>query len=1209
MKYLFLLFAAFSVSVGAKTCATAVASGPIAERYRALGAGDGPLGCPIGNEIAAGRGGRAQTFEFGTIVTAPSLGASAILSAHQEESEITVVWGPLDGVVYEMLRVRWDLNGRAAGQQELGNPVRAGGRLSIPASSPGQYRVAVQGCFVGRPGTPIRCQGWTDDAVVEVRPLAWPKAADPRSTRGPTANTAVNEASRGPVAQPTARPGMPPSPGGPSNPRPSYSEPGAVPGAPTNANTPAQEYLGSRSNSSETAPPQAAAESEFVRKGPSEAKALAASVPIPVHPPANPNQKFAVYPTRKCTTSPMPPGVYLQEYMRLGGPNGPMGCPVTTVVSIPGVSNGGRVSFQNGSIMTSNGVWPGGVLAAFQQGTGITVDWAVKVGDFSPGYNYDKFIVRWRNVADANNAPQQVDVPAQFRQPEWGDSHLRSQGSYVVGWGGASALIEVTVEGCDNPTYDALKPDPTKSRCLQGWMPGAPVMYMANPSLLPPDDFAFIDFGRIGAHSAASVADSIDQLRSRGAAAILQAACSTLPYSFYSNEESYRNTILAKMLYADYFESDKCPGRNIDNRVEVNDSLRVQRLWGDENAGSTFDGIQPPKLLGDICGPPYNGKPSKCPPFRKGEYDVVLSGLSALLSKYGSALQPDVYHHVLYDLLNKKGPLSPNDLRIDIGGATGSETENHILQITTGQYLTNQLMFAETHDGRYNNAANGMNGFMADFLHGLLTRDFLEYNARPYQDYAVTALQHLYSFTNDLEDAPRNGISSHSVKLGAEMVLDYISEKAALSSDDGRRAPPYRRKAEDDHLAKYPDAHDLLGAKGDAQYPRMLFLAGVGLDQIADPGHGWILGMTNYGWQMVDAAFSSYRLPELILDEMVNRQGRQSIAMFHHSGDEIYWRSSSYMLSAGGRPAPTLYPYTADKNTISLISAAVGVEVGGPIAATLAGYLAPMITSAIQVGDDDARGVAVPTTLIPAGLVRDRDSLLRFEGPSGQNSTNLCVTRDFACGRSLTIPSSYLANRLCSSSRAGVTPGSKWLFLNVSGTCSPLHPWGFFVALWTKDGDGFFEVYERPDEPFTSVGPTQREREQAWMKTTGGAVVQPPSSTVNLTFPEFVAAVWQRNGAKPFSTGTNAGANSYRMLDGSLVSFQVGPDRSVILNQPATSLVSGDSMSSDIPGRITIKNNRLGEELVLDDSRSVAPVRTFRTGLPTNQIQQKERLQ
>jgi hypothetical protein len=1248
MKYLFLLFVAFSLGADPKPCASVPVSGPIAQRYRMLGASDGPLGCPVGNETGADRGERAQMFETGMVITSPSLGASATLAAYQAGAEIVVEWGPVEGVAYTLFQVRWDLNGQGARQQDVGNQTRTGGRLSIPVAGPGLYRVAVQGCFAARPPAPVRCQGWTSDAVVNVRAANAPlQTAEPSFARRGMPNRPAEAFSQPPAAQPAAqqdsRFAPPPSPAapppGPNSPsvlRPSYSEPGATPGAAPNTNNPAQGYLGSRNNTTQTAPSEAAARPEFGRSSATEKEALAGSTPAPSPTPVqhapDPNQKFAVYPTRTCTSAPMPTGVVLLEYMRLGGPNGPMGCPVPTPGPNP-PANVGKAEFQNGSIVTDNGVWPNGVMGAFQLGGSVIVDWAVSAGDFSPGIHFDKFLVRWRNAADPNFAPQQVDVVATYRQPDWGDTHLRSQGTYSIPWGGTSkAIIEVTVEGCDNPTYDILKPDPFNSRCLQGWMPEAGLTFLPEFSELPPDDFAFIDFKRMGAHSATSVADSIDQLRARGAAAILQAACSLLPYSFYNNGEGYRIVILAKMLYADYFESDKCPGRLVNNRDEVNASLRVQNLWGDENAGSTFDGIQPPNVLGDICGPKFNGQQSACPPFRKGEYDVMLSGYAALLSKYGSALAPDVYHHVLYDLLNKKGPLNPDDLRVNIAGATGSETENHILQIVAGQYLTNQLMFADTQDGRYNNATNGMNAFVADFLHNLLTRDFLEYNARPYQDYAITAIQNLYSFAANAQDAPPNGVSSHSVKLAAEMVLDYISAKAAVSSDDGRRSAPYRRKAIFDNLASDPNSHDLVGARGDAQYPRMLFLAGTGLDQITGP-NGWILGIPNYNFQMVHAAFSSYRVPELILDEMVTRENRHSFAMFHHAGDEIYWRSSSYMLSAGGHPAPTLYPFSADQNTISLISSGVLGAVGGPIAAALGGSLAPMITSAIQIGDDDARGVAVPTTLMPAGLVRSRDNLLRFEGSAGQNSTNMCVAPAFACGQRLQIPPPYMANHSCVATRPGATSGATWTFLDVSAGCSPMQPLGFYVALWTDrpqpwlltDANGFFEVYERPGEPGVSNLVTQKEQRvpsvpgasirpsafernaTAPSEAAGGNVAAAETSTEILTFPEFIKAVLQRNGTKQFSTGVNTGANSYQTLDGSQIAFQIGPN-SLILNQSPATLVSGTFMSSDIPGRITIKNDRTGQELVLDDSVSAAPVRTVRAGLPTLQFQKKERI-
>ena len=137
-----------------------------------------------------------------------------------------------------------------------------------------------------------------------------------------------------------------------------------------------------------------------------------------------------------------------------------------------GIGNGGAVTFQNGSITTNPDVWPGGALAAYQDGPNIDVDWQVEVGTFAPGFHYDKFLVTWSDASDSNYVPGQVDVPAKVDQPDWNDTHLRSQGSYSIPWGWNSPeVIEVQVEGCDDPTNDILKPDPFNSRCLQGWMP------------------------------------------------------------------------------------------------------------------------------------------------------------------------------------------------------------------------------------------------------------------------------------------------------------------------------------------------------------------------------------------------------------------------------------------------------------------------------------------------------------------------------------------------------------------------------------------------------------------------------------------------------------------------------------------------------------------------------------------------------------------
>jgi hypothetical protein len=60
-------------------------------------------------------------------------------------------------------------------------------------------------------------------------------------------------------------------------------------------------------------------------------------------------------------------------------------------------------------------------------------------------------------------------------------------------------------------------------------------------------------------------------------------------------------------------------------------------------------------------------------------------------------------------------------------------------------------------------------------LRNYLRDDFAEYNAKPYQTETGRALLNLCSYAYDAE-----------VRLGARMVLDYISAHIAVSSNDLR---------------------------------------------------------------------------------------------------------------------------------------------------------------------------------------------------------------------------------------------------------------------------------------------------------------------------------------------------------------------------------------------------------------------------------------
>jgi len=192
-------------------------------------------------------------------------------------------------------------------------------------------------------------------------------------------------------------------------------------------------------------------------------------------------------------------------------------------------------------------------------------------------------------------------------------------------------------------------------------------------------------------------------------------------------------------------------------------------------------------------------------------------------------------------------------------------------------------------------------------------------------------------------------------------------------------------------------------------------------------------------------------------------------------------------------------------------------------------------------------------------------------------------------------------------------------------------PYGFLVAIWTLNGDGFFEVYDKPGAFGASqqMGQSERLRPQPYgvsdqmnqserlppgasnqmsqsEPARPGAVTANQTSAENLTFAQFVTSVLGRNGSKNFTTnGDNAGANSYVTTAGTQVPFRIGPE-SWILTQRKSNLVTGSFMNSDIPGRITITNDRLGEALILDDSTSYAPARTLRTGLPTTQFNKND---
>src|SRR5262249_40159309 len=208
----------------------------------------------------------------------------------------------------------------------------------------------------------------------------------------------------------------------------------------------------------------------------------------------------------------------------------------------------------------------------------------------------------------------------------------------------------------------------------------------------------------------------------------------------------------------------RCPSSRFPMITEVNNATRSQRIKS--HTGTTA------------------GFPCK----RTGEYDVALKGYIALIYRYAVYLAPDTRYRIMH-LLNKGGPHDPAD--DTYCGLVGiNETENHRLMIETSRYLTNQLLARTSSDPSFANTANGMDAFILGMLQEFMQHDFIEYNSRPYSRYAFTAIQNLYDYAR-----PQNG----AVHVAAQMVLDYLSAKVAVSANDARRNPPYRRRQSHAH--------------------------------------------------------------------------------------------------------------------------------------------------------------------------------------------------------------------------------------------------------------------------------------------------------------------------------------------------------------------------------------------------------------------------
>ncbi len=357
------------------------------------------------------------------------------------------------------------------------------------------------------------------------------------------------------------------------------------------------------------------------------------------------------------------------------------------------------------------------------------------------------------------------------------------------------------------------------------------------------------------------------------------------------------------------------------------------------------------------------------------------------------------------------------------------ETENHRFMIESSRYLKNQEILKESYDADFAQKQSEVKEFLISRFKRVLSSDFDEYNARPYQRYTIRSLLNLVDFADDQQ-----------VKIGAQMALDYDMAKVAVGTYQGRRLVPFRRLME--HLAWIDGRDDAQKYTDPAKYPgfRRVFDFGVAgdsglLTMLLYTGdvtlfYGHRVGDSGTA-ELVHVASSSYRPPQFVIDLALNKT-TPYLQRIHHGGFEIYSAGPGFLLTAGGietEPATRLELPTGT------------------------GILHPETLLAMQVIPtfrNTDRGGGLPTMLMlgasgPPDLTQGvpPESLakyIRFEGPSrveGPNpfdsgtksltfDSNLCVWNGFACGYNLVIPPELDGCAV----KSGTARGAVWTFID-----------------------------------------------------------------------------------------------------------------------------------------------------------------------------------
>ena len=510
----------------------------------------------------------------------------------------------------------------------------------------------------------------------------------------------------------------------------------------------------------------------------------------------------------------------------------------------------------------------------------------------------------------------------------------------------------------------------------------------------------------------------------------------------------------------------------------------------------------------------------------EGDYDMTEMFLIPLVYGYYDQLTPAAQERLVTLLLARgrihRASIAGKDDQFTSGGAPNDwsragfvsvivtnfdipETENHVLTIATARYLTNQLLYQRFRSPNFDNRRNGNPGEsrpnctdqVLGLLRNELRNDFAEYNAKNYQEETRHALLNLCSYAYDSE-----------VRLGARMVLDYISAHIAVSSNDLRRMVPFRRRNEGINVLQIPNHPgfmdvSLLDAHGaDPMAAQFALLAGnTRAYQLENtrvwPGESagarpWAWAITpNFGPELTLGALSNYRLPPSIHDLFVDDLHRRFFQRIHRrrmleepgqqrncDNKEIYAGSPSYLITAGGEPATFVIPgHFGFGNQPQNLGVAV------PTSFMPTGLSAGKLRSLQQLADAagisgrplsvkaaaKVFGISPPFSFTQLSATRaswnvnnaqDLIQFLHFSDRPGETE-NYGVAPDFACGFAFRFPA-----------WTGVKDGDGVFFVNrKSGDAEPA---GFFLAIIKSQDFVLLEALDTWLHPEVSFDQFQR---------------------------------------------------------------------------------------------------------------------------------------